>query len=184
MKRSILVLVILPAFLLSLQASGCEGLAQNVAVAVKDVEPFTYCSLSHKGPISDIHDVIGQLILDMQSQNLLPMGPLIGIFEGDPTLQKPDTMEWEVGFPVVEQAMIQAPLRKKEWIFKTVAWATHVGPYEKTPETIGQILIWMDENGYSQAGPVMEQYADMDPEKINPENLKTEIWIPCLKKSD
>ena len=43
-------------------------LAQKVAVAVKDVEPFTYCSLSHKGPVSDIQDVIGQLILDMQSQ--------------------------------------------------------------------------------------------------------------------
>jgi AraC family transcriptional regulator len=182
MKRTILALVILPAFLLGLTASGREGLAQNVAVAVKDVEPFTYCSLNHKGPVSDIQDVIGQLILDMQSQSLLPMGPMIGIFQGDPTLQKPDSMEWEVGFPVVEQASIQAPLGKKQWIFRTVAWATHVGPFEKTPETIGQILIWMDANGYSQGGPVVEQYADMDPEQIRPENLKTEIWIPCFKK--
>lgn len=50
-----------------------------MSVAVKDVEPFTYCSLSHKGPVSDIQDVIGQLILDMQSQGLLPMGPMIVI---------------------------------------------------------------------------------------------------------
>jgi hypothetical protein len=28
----------------------------------------------------------------------------------------------------------------------------------------------------------VEQYADMDPEQIRPENLKTEIWIPCFKK--
>ena len=184
MKRTILALVALPAFLLGLTSSGREGLAQKVAVAVKDVEPFTYCSLSHKGPVSDIQDVIGQLFQDMQSQNLLPMGPMIGIFQGDPTLQKPDTMEWEVGFPVVEQASIQAPLGKKQWIFKTVAWAMHVGPYENTPETMGQILLWMDANGYSQNGPVMEQYADMDPEQIKPENLKTEIWIPCVKKSN
>jgi len=44
-----------------------------------------------------------------------------------------------------------------------VAWATHVGPYEKIPETIGQILTWMEANGFSQAGPVVEQYADIKP---------------------
>jgi effector-binding domain-containing protein len=182
MKRTIMAFVFLPAFLLGFTASGREGPAQNVAVAVKDVEPFTYCSLSHRGPVSDIQDVIGQLILDMQSQGLLPMGPMIAIFQGDPTFQKPDSMEWEVGFPVVEQASIQAPLGRKQWIFKTVAWAMHVGPYEKTGETIGQILTWMDANGYSQGGPVVEQYADMDPKQIRPENMKTEIWVPCFKK--
>ena len=184
MKRTFLAIVLLPAFLLGLIASGRERSAQNVSVAVKDVEPFTYCSLSHKGPISDIQDVIGQLIMEMQSQNTMPMGPMIGIFQGDPALQDPDSMEWEVGFPVVEQASIQAPLGKKQWIFKTVAWATHVGPYEKIPETIGQILIWMEANGFSQAGPVVEQYADMNPEQMRPENVRTEVWIPCLKKGN
>ena len=182
MKRSILALVILPVFLLGLPASGRESLAQELVVDVKEVEPFTYCSISHKGPISDIQDVIGQLILELQNQNLQPMGPMFGIFEGDPKLLKPETMEWEIGFPVVEQALIQPPLGKKRWIFKSVAWATHVGSYDKTPETIGKILTWMEENGYSQAGPVAEQYTDVNPEQVKPENLRTEIWIPYLKK--
>lgn len=182
MKRIIRALVILPASLLCLMASGPEGFAQNVAVAVKDIEPFTYCSVNHKGPVSDIQDVIGRLILEMQSQGLLPMGPMIAIFQGDPTFQKPDSMEWEVGFPVVEQASILAPLGRKQWIFKTVAWAMHVGPYEKTGETISQILTWMEANGYSQGGPIVEQYEDIDPKQIRPENMKTEIWIPCFKK--
>ena len=75
-------------------------------------------------------------------------------------------MEWEVGFPVVEQALIQAPLARKRWIFKTVAWAMHVGPYEKTGETIDQILTWMDANGYSQGGPVVEQYDGYRPQTV------------------
>jgi effector-binding domain-containing protein len=155
--------------------------AQKVDVAVKQVEPFIYCCLTHKGPISDIQDVIGQLILDMQTQNIQPMGPLIGIFQGDPTLTTPDTAEWEVGFPVIEQTVFQTPLIKKQWIFKTVAAAIHVGPYENTPETIGQILIWMDANGYAQNGPVLERYTQ-DPSQTAAESLKTEVWIPCQKK--
>jgi effector-binding domain-containing protein len=182
MKRSIPVLAILASFLLGLPASGGDTLAQELVVDVKEVEPFSYCSISHKGPISAIQDVIGQLILELQNQNLQPMGPMIGIVQGDPKLLKPETMEWEVGFPVVDQALVQPPLMKKRWIFKTVAWAIHVGSYDKTPETIDKILTWMEENGYSQAGPVAEQYTDMNPEQIKPENLRTEIWIPYLKK--
>jgi effector-binding domain-containing protein len=157
--------------------------AQKVDVAVKDVESFIYCCLTHKGPISDIQNVIGQLLLDMQTQNIQPMGPLIGIFHGDPTLQKPESMEWEVGFPVIEQAVFQPPLLKKQWIFKTVASAVHVGPYESTPETIGQILIWMDANGYSQNGPVLEKYAS-NPAQAGSGGASTEIWIPCQKNPD
>jgi len=163
-------------------APGSEGFAQNVVVAVKDIEPFAYCSVSHTGPVSEMPDVVGQLILDMQAQGLMPMGPMIAIFQGDPTFQKPDSMEWEVGFPVVEQASIMAPLTRKQWIFKTVAWAVHVGPYEKTGETISQILTWMEANGYSQGGPVVEQYEDIDPKQFRPESMKTEIWVPCYKK--
>src|SRR4030042_2102388 len=81
MKRSILALVMLPAFLLGLPASGHESLAQELVVDVKEVEPFTYCSVSHKGPISDIQDVIGQLMLELQNQNLQPTGPMFGIIE-------------------------------------------------------------------------------------------------------
>jgi effector-binding domain-containing protein len=154
--------------------------AQKVEVNVKEVEPFIYCCLTHKGPISDIQDVIGQLILDMQTQNIQPMGPMVGIFQGDPTIQKPESAEWEVGFPVIEQAVFQPPLIKKQWIFKTVAVAMHIGPYENTPETIGQILIWMDAHGYAQNGPVMERYT-MDPAQTAAGGLKTEIWIPCQK---
>lgn len=163
-------------------AGAASGLsAPRVEVTVKEVEPFIYCCLTHKGPISDIQNVIGQLILDMQTQNIQPMGPMIGVYHGDPTSQQPDAAEWEVGFPVIEQAVFQLPLLKKQWIFKTVAAAVHVGPYENTPETIGQILIWMDANGYAQNGPVLERYT-MDPSQAAAGSLKTDVWIPCVKK--
>lgn len=154
---------------------------QKVAVAVKEVNPFLYSCLSYKGPISDMPDVISSLLETMQSQNIIPMGPLVGIFYGDPASQKPESAEWEIGFPIIEQSLVQAPLMKKSWIFKTVAWAVHVGPYEETPKTIDQILLWMEANGFKQNGPVLEQYA-MDSETTDEASIETEIWIPCVQK--
>lgn len=162
-------------------ASGQENQDRNVNVAVKNVDPFLYSCLSYKGPISDIPEVIGSLLETMQSQNIIPMGPMVGIFYGDPASQKPESAEWEVGFPVIEQALVQAPLMKKSWIFETVAWAIHIGPYAETPKTIDQILRWMEANGYKQNGPVLEQYT-MDPETTGEGTLETEIWIPCIQK--
>ena len=180
MKRAIWALVFLFCAAV-FPASGQGNQDRKVIVAVKNVNPFLYSCLSYKGPISDTPEVIGSLLETMQSQNIIPMGPLVGIFYGDPASQKPESAEWEVGFPVIEQAMVQAPLMKKSWIFKTVAWAIHVGPYEETPKTIDQILLWMEANGYKQNGPVLELYA-MDPETTDEESLETEVWLPCIQK--
>jgi effector-binding domain-containing protein len=40
---------------------------------------------------------------------------------------------------------------------------------------------WINSNGYTADGPVMEQYLDMDPSSVRPDKLKTEIWVPCKK---
>ena len=80
--------------------------------------------------------------------------------------------------------MVQAPLEKKQWTDLTVAAALHVGAYEKTAETITEIYAWMAANGYVQTGPLVERYLDMNPMQMKPEDLRTEIWIPCAKKSN
>jgi len=117
----------------------------------------------------------------MQLQNVFPTGPMIGIFHGDPTLSDPNKIQWEIGFPVDQQAFVQAPLQKKQWTFTTVAVGVHEGPYEKTGETILKMREWLENNGYVQNGPVLERYLDSDPSKTTPDHLKTEIWLPCKK---
>ncbi|MBC7364965.1 MAG: GyrI-like domain-containing protein, partial [Candidatus Aminicenantes bacterium] len=91
---------------------------------------------------------------------------------------------WEVGFPINEQTIIQAPLSKKIWSFKTVAVAIHVGPYDKTGETILKMREWLEENGYVQNGPILERYLDPDPGNISSDKLRTEIWLPCKKSEN
>lgn len=155
----------------------------TTSVKVREkMEPFFYACVTHKGPIEDMQSVIGTLMQNMQAQNLLPpMGPMVGIFYTSPGLTKAEDMQWELGFPVTSQAMVQKPLELKKWSYTTVAVCLHVGSYDKSVETINKVMEWINANGYSAIGPVMEQYQDMDPSSIRPEKLKTEIWVPCKK---
>jgi len=158
-----------------------RGQVTDIKVEIKQVEPFVYCSLSRTGSFSDIEAAVGELLQQMQIQNVFPMGSMIGIYHGDPTLSDPEKIQWEVGFPINEQALVQAPLQKKQWTFTTVAVGLHEGPYEKTGETILQMRQWLEDNGYVQNGPILERYLDADPASTSPDRLKTEIWLPCKK---
>lgn len=150
-------------------------------VEIRTVEPFVYCSLSRSGSFSEIMEAAGELIQNMHLQNIFPMGPMIGIFHGDPNLSDPEKMQWELGFPISEQAQVLAPLEKKVWTFTTVAVSVHQGPYDQTGETILKIQEWLEENGYVQNGPILERYLDPEPSRLSRSSLRTEIWIPCRK---
>jgi len=158
-----------------------RGQVTDIKVEIKEVEPFVYCSLSRTGSFSDIEAAVGELLQQMQIQNVIPMGSMMCIYHGEPTLSDPEKIQWEVGFPINEQVLVQAPLQKKQWIFTTVAVSLHEGPYEKTGETILKMRQWLEDNGYVQNGPILERYLDADPASTSSDRLKTEIWLPCKK---
>ena len=154
------------------------------AITVQQVEAFAYVYLPQKGPFDKMQEAIGSLLQEMRAQNVIPGGPMIGVYINSPAQVKPEDLQWEIGFPVTSQALIQPPLEKKEWNFTQVVASLHQGPYDKAGETIQKMLEWMDANGYFPAGPLLERYMDMNPEELKPEELKTEIWIPCQKKTE
>jgi len=156
--------------------------SQDVEVKLTDVSPFSYCCVTHKGPFTEIENVIGKLMQAAQSQNLFPAGAIIGIYYNSPDEVKPEELEWEIGFPVSAQANVLKPLEKKQWKYSPVAAAIHKGAYEETGQTISKILEWMQANGYVQAGPVMEKYLTMPTPDTRPEDMRSEIWVPCKKK--
>lgn len=161
---------------------GQYAAGQDESVSIKQVTPFAYCCISHKGPFTQIQSVMGQLMMNSQAQNIYPAGPLFGIYYVDPNDVKPEELVWEVGFPVTSQVMPLAPLEKKQWSYPQVATAIHTGPYEKAGETINKILEWMEANNYEQAGPILERYMTMPTPTTKPEDMKAEIWIPCQRK--
>ncbi len=171
-----------PVFSSNLSASSTQQLPAPGKVEIRTVEPFVYCSLGREGSFSEIEATVGELMQHMQNQNVFPTGAMIGIYYGDAGLTDPDRMRWEIGFPINEQAQVLAPLEKKQWVFSQVAVSIHQGPYDTIGETITTIQEWLEENGYSQAGPILERYLDPDPSRVSSSGLKTEIWIPCVKR--
>jgi effector-binding domain-containing protein len=182
-KSSIVAWFVFSAFLIAAPFF-LQGMAlPDEAIELKEIEPFVYCCLAHKGPYTDIETVIGRLMEAMQNQGIPPMGPMVGVYYNSPAMVKPEELQWEIGFPVTEQASPQAPLDKKEWNFKQVVAGLHIGPYEKTGETIVKMIEWMTAQGLMPVGPILEKYGDADPATVKPEELKTEVWIPCRKKA-
>jgi AraC family transcriptional regulator len=177
----VLTLIFSIALIWAFSSSEGQQLPAPGKVEIRQVEPFVYCSLSRKGSFSEIEAAVGELMQHMQNQNVFPTGSMIEVYHGDPSLSDPDSIQWEVGFPINEQAFVQAPLQKKQWTFTAVAVGVHEGPYEKTGETILKMREWLEENGYVQNGPVLERYLDPDPSRTTPDRLKTEIWLPCKK---
>jgi effector-binding domain-containing protein len=186
MDKRIAILLIFAAVLSApARAAGpAPGAAQDAAVTVKDVEPFPYCAISHQGPYTEMAAVISQLIGAMQAQDLFTQirGPMVGVYYNSPGAVKPEELSWDVGFVITAQATPQLPLVKKTWDQKTVAAALHVGPYEKGGETVQKVMAWLAANGYEASGPVLERYLDMNPMAVKPEDLRTEILVPCKKK--
>jgi AraC family transcriptional regulator len=155
---------------------------QDTEVSIQKVEPFVYFCMRVKGSYSQIQEAMGQLMMEVQSQNVMPTGPLMGIYYNDPAQVESQDLEWEIGFPVTPRQMIQPPLVLKEWNYTQVSACLHKGPYQDIGKTVARITDWMSANGYVPAGPVLERYLDMNPAELKPQDLKTEIWIPCQKK--
>jgi AraC family transcriptional regulator len=96
---------------------------------------------------------------------------------------KPEELKWAIGIPVLKDSVVNAPLKKAEFLFKKIAVALHVGLFETTGKTYDKVFAYMDKNGYEVAGPVFESYLDRDPSKVKPEELRTEIWVPVQVKT-
>lgn len=162
-------------------ASAPKGNPEQDSFSIEDITPFSYVCISHKGPFSDMEKVIGMLLSSMQSQNIRMTGTMFGVYYNSPQTVRPEELIWEVGFPVDPEAIPQRPLEKKLWNFTNVLVGLHIGPYGEKSQTIDRMREWMRVNNYVSDGPVLEKFLDMDPSKLLPEGLRTEIWIPCRK---
>ena len=171
----------LVALLLTPGYGAVQAQAGTPKIAILELQPFTYVCIPQRGPITDIAAAIGALMQAMGSQRLFPpTGPMMGVYYTAPGGAQAE-MTWEIGFPVSAQASAQKPLEKKNWTFTTVASAMHVGPYDQTAALFPKIISWLAVQGYAPAGPVVERYLDMNPNLAKPEELRTEIWVPCRK---
>ena len=185
MKKTISVLALL-LFLSAASASPITGKTERASepetISLKEVSAFSYCCIPHKGPFTEIENIIGKLMGAIQGQKVRPAGMMMGIYYNSPEVVKPGDLEWEIGFPVAARITVQKPLEKKQWEHTLIVSAIHTGPYEQTGKTILKMTEWMQDNKLVQSGPIMEKYLTMPGPNTKPEDMKSELWIPCQKK--
>ena len=182
MKNKIFVAFICFLFVcMSTGASRPLASSSGAQISLKEIEPFFYVSFRHTGPYSDMEPVILEMMQHMQNQNLTPAGPMMSLYYTDPVEGEEANTEWAVAFPVAQATMVQAPLEQGEWNYTLVASTVHTGPYDKTGDTIEEMLTWIDEHGYERNGPIVGTYLNMPDANTPPNQLKTEIWIPVKK---
>ncbi len=175
MRTILFLLLLFSSLLLALNVQ--PGTAEE-EITVKEVIAFTYVCYPHKGSFADMPEVIGMMWQHTRRQNIFPsLGPLIGVYYSTPDLVAAEELEWEIGFPITPQTLVQAPLEKKQWIFTTVISTIHTGPEETIGETYTRLKEWMENNNYLHAGPILHRYLS-DPSQVGPEAQRIEIWVP------
>jgi effector-binding domain-containing protein len=151
-------------------------------IEIKEVKGFAYCCIHMTAPYTEIPKVVEKVWPAFQQQGIMPTGPMIGVYLNSPYEVKPEELEWEIGFPVSAETAPQPPLVKKAWEFTHVVSYVFHGPYEKTAEAYPKMMEWVEKNGRTPNGPIMERYLTDPMSEIDPSEYETEIWIPVEKK--
>jgi effector-binding domain-containing protein len=154
---------------------------QKIRVTLKEITPFSYVSVRHQGPLSDFETAVAILMGNMQRQNIAPAGTMFAIMHEIPEEGKEITLDWEVSFPVTAQVYPQPPLTKGFWEHPHVASANHTGPAATLGDAVDEMFIWIEENGYDRAGPVLAVFQNIGEPDTIPSRLQTEIWIAIQK---
>ncbi|MBN1934486.1 MAG: MerR family transcriptional regulator [Anaerolineae bacterium] len=148
-------------------------------VIIKKLVPQTVISVRDTLPIQGIQQLFGEVFGYLGQHKMAPAGPPIGIYY-NPEFSE-DAVDVEIAVPV--SGTIAGSGRVKCWELPAVEQAAciiHQGGYETIGGTYGQLMTWIEANGYRITGPTCEVYLQ-GPESGDPSRYVTEIRFPVEK---
>ncbi len=148
---------------------------------IKDVEGFWYAHMEFTGPYSNMKKEIPVFMGEFFKQGLIPAGQPVSAYFNSLDDVKEEELKWAFGFPVAKGTTVKEPLKLTEFKAQKAAVYLHIGPYEKLLEAYNKILKFIDEKGFKEALPSYDKYLNT-PQQVKPEELKTQIIIPVVKK--
>ncbi|MBN2346601.1 MAG: GyrI-like domain-containing protein [Candidatus Aminicenantes bacterium] len=172
MKQAIFALILISSLAAILPAQ---------EVVMQDAPPFTYAYLECQGSYQQIPGKINEFMGAFFQQGLMPQGSFFAMYLNAPGEVKEEELQWRLGFPVPADAPVAAPLQKGECQAARIAVYMHLGPYDKISESYAKVFAFVESQGCKPAGPSMEKYLN-NPMEVKPEELRTEINVPVVKK--
>jgi len=166
---------------LILMLSLAAGLAAQLEPKIRESgEDFTYAALECQGSYAQIPQKMGELMAEVQKQNLEMLGGPSMIYYNSPAQAKPEELRWDVCLPVHALEKVAAPLKKGEYKHPLVAEVIYKGSYDSVSSAYPALMEFIAKSGYSVSGPICESYMD-DPASTKPEECRTLIVVPVKK---
>jgi effector-binding domain-containing protein len=147
-------------------------------VVIKKVPPMAVASVRDTVPVTQIGQLFGEVFAYLDQHKASPAGPTIGIYY--------DEEFHEEGADVEAAVPVSGPVPSGERVksrelpaVEEVACIIHEGNFDNLSGTYGQMMAWIEANGYRMAGPCREVYVQFTgPDAAT--NI-TEIQLPVAK---
>ena len=151
-------------------------------VSIKFFMPLKVASMQIKAPRDAVGKTVAQLSKSLQEKKVKVAGAPMGLLHEDIKIIDPQKAHYEVCIPISGKVKGEGEVKGKELEKGAFACITHSGPAEKLPEAYGEILKWVEENGYRIAGSTREVYHKGAGEtQGGPQDVIIEIQFPVRK---
>lgn len=147
-------------------------------VVIKKVPPIAVASVRDTVPVTQIGQLFGDVFAYLDQHKASPAGPTIGIYYDEEFHE--EGVDVEAAVPVSEPVPTGERVKSRELpAVEEVACIIHEGNFDNLSGTYGQLMAWIEANGYRMAGPIREVYVQFTgPDATT--NI-TEIQIPVEK---
>lgn len=147
-------------------------------VVLKKVPPIAVASVRDIVPTTGIGQLFGEVFAYLGQHRVNPAGPTMGIYYDEEFCE--EAVDVETAVPVSESVPTGERVKSRELpAVEEMACIVHEGTFDNLAGTYGQLMAWIEANGYRMAGPIREvymQWAGAD----DASNI-TEIQLPVEK---
>lgn len=157
-------------------------------IEIIDVLPQQVLGMRQKGFYRDIPAMLGEIYIYGLSHQAVLSGPPVficheGSVEEAMLANEAGDADMEVAFPVDGPVEGDGPITTYDLPGGRMARVQHRGPYEGCGPTYTRLFAWIEEHGFTIAGPVREVYLN-DPTQVKPEEVLTDIYVPVSRAGD
>jgi effector-binding domain-containing protein len=160
-----------------------EGKMPAYEIVIKKAEPMRVASIRDVvDTYGSVGALIGELFTSLGEKGIAPTGPSLAVYY-DEEYQDRD-VDVEVAVPVGVEAKLPTGGRvtiRELPSYAEVASLVRRGPYDDFTPAYGELMKWIESNGYRIAGPNREIYLRGPGEESPPESFVTEIQFPIAK---
>ena len=146
-------------------------------VVIKKIPVQMVASVRDTVTIAGVSQLFGELFGYLGQHGFGPAGPPIGIYYDEEF--RDDGIDAEIAAPVAGSVPEGGRIKVRELPgVDRAASIIHEGSYEDIRGTYGQLLKWIEANGYHITGPVREVYVQGPESGRDPSDYVTELQFP------